>query len=218
MGVKNLATCSDGTIVPTLKSGYDMKVRIAKIDAAMARQRAQAQRDGKRLSECANYQKNKVKRAKLYEKARNRRQDYLHKTTRQLADAYDFVGMETLDSKNMMKNHHLAFAIADASWNEFSTFLGYKLKKLGKHLILIDRFVASTQLCSVCDRKTGPKGLAELSVREWDCSYCHAHHDRDVNAAQNMIHIYLTGHKSLVKKHPVECGITLVECVSSARC
>ena len=167
MGIKSLATGSDGLIIPNHKYGYALKDKIAKIDKKMSCQREQAKKDGKRLSECSNYQKTKHRRAKLYEKVRNRRRDHLHKATSLLSQNYDFIGMETLSSSNMMKNHHLAYAIADSSWNEFSTFLKYKMSKQGKEVIFIDRLIASTQTCSYCGKVTGPKGITELSVRQW---------------------------------------------------
>lgn len=188
MGIKDLATGSDGLVIPNHKHGYAMKDKIAKIDKKMSRQREQAKKDGKRLSECSNYQKTKRKRARLYEKVRNRRHDHLHKATSLLSQNYDFIGMETLSSSNMMKNHNLAYAIADSSWNEFSTFLKYKMSKQGNEVVFIDRFIASTQTCSHCGEVTGPKGLTELSVRQWQCSHCHTHHDRDMNAAQNILY------------------------------
>ena len=96
-----------------------------------------------------------------------------------------------------------------------TSILGRVKNLLVKHprVAVIDRCAPTTQLCPMC----GALNKHSLSERVYHCG-CGYHNDRDVHAAQNMIHIYLTGHKSLVKKHPVECGITLVECVSSARC
>lgn len=187
MGIKDLATGSDGMVIPNRRYGYSTKERIAKLDRKASRQREQAKREGKRLSDCKNYQKTKRKRAKLYEKVKNRRQDYLHNVTSQLSSSYDFIGMETLSSSNMIKNHCLAYAISDSSWNEFATFLEYKMKRDGKEVVFIDRFEKSTQICSYCGEVTGPRGLSGLSAREWTCSHCHTHHDRDINAAQNIL-------------------------------
>ena len=187
MGIKALATGSDGMVIPNRRYGYSIKGRAAKLDKKLSRQREQAKKEGKRLSDCKNYQKTKRKRARLHEKVKNRRHDYLHKVTSQLSHSYDFIGMETLSSSNMMKNHCLAYAISDSSWNEFTTFLKYKMERDGKEVVFIDRFEKSTQICSHCGEVTGPRGVSELSIREWTCSQCHAHHDRDINAAQNIL-------------------------------
>ena len=87
-----------------------------------------------------------------------------------------------------MKNHNLAFAIADASWCTFVAMLKYKAERKGSVVQLIDRFYASTQLCSACGDKTGPKGVSELNVRTWTCSNCGCTHGRDVNAANNILY------------------------------
>jgi putative transposase len=93
--------------------------------------------------------------------------------------------METLVPKNMVKNRKLAKAISDAAWGEVARQLEYKTQWYGRALIKVDRFYASSQTCSVC----GCKGseTKNLAVREWDCPNCGAHHDRDVNAARNIL-------------------------------
>ena len=128
-----------------------------------------------------NRNKQRIKVAKLHEKVANQRKDFLHKQSRQITNAYDCVCIENLDMKAMSKALHFGKSVADNGWGMFTTFLKYKLEKVGKKLVQIDKFFASSQLCSVCGYQN-PE-IKDLSIREWTCSNCKTHHDRDINAA-----------------------------------
>ena len=131
-----------------------------------------------------NRNKQRVKIASLHEKVANQRKDFLHKQSRQIANAYDCVCIENLDMKAMSKSLHFGKSVCDNGWGMFTTFLAYKLAELGKQLVKVDRFFASSQTCSVCGYKNTE--TKNLSVRAWDCPNCGTHHDRDVNAAINI--------------------------------
>lgn len=188
MGIKDLVITSEGQVFQNAKYAYKSKKELARLDRSLSRKREQAKKDGRDLEECKNYQKCKVKRARVYEKVKNQREDVLHKTTAMLIKNHDFIAVENLSASNLMKNHNLAFAIADVSWNSFFTKLKYKAERNGKIVQPINRFYASTQVCSNCNIKTGPKGLSQLNVRRWACKSCGSTHDRDINAATNILY------------------------------
>ena len=187
LGVKDLAITSDGDVFKNPSYARRAKKKLAREDKSLSRRREQAKKDGRKLEDCKNYQKQKVKRARAHEKVKNQREDGLHKATSTLIKNHDFVAVEDLSASNLMKNHKLAFSINDASWNSFLTKLKYKAARSGKAVQVVDRLYASTQLCSECEEKSGPRGFSQLNVREWTCSNCGATHDRDVNAAKNIL-------------------------------
>ena len=131
-----------------------------------------------------NREKQRIKVARLHEKVANQRKDFLHKKSRQIANAYDCVCIEDLNMKAMAQSLHFGKSVSDNGWGMFTAFLKYKLEELGKRLVKIDKFFASSQLCHVCGYKN--PNTKDLSVREWTCPCCQTHHDRDVNAAINI--------------------------------
>ena len=122
--------------------------------------------------------------AKKHEKIANQRKDFLHKLTKQITDENQVIVIETLSSKNMMKNHKLAKSIGDAGWYEFVRQLEYKAEQKGRTIIKADRFYPSSQICSACGHRDGKKAL---HIREWDCPSCGEHLDRDINASKNLL-------------------------------
>ena len=127
----------------------------------------------------------RIKVARLYEKITNIRIDNLHKISHKLIQENQLIVSENLKISNMVKNHNLAKNISDCSWYELTRQLQYKADWNGRQYIKIDTYFPSSQICNVCGYVN--KETKDLSVREWDCPCCHTHHDRDVNAAINIL-------------------------------
>lgn len=130
-----------------------------------------------------NWQKARQLKARYQAKIANKRKDYLHKLTTDLVKNYDVIVIEDLRTKNLQKNHHLAKSIANASWYLFRTMLTYKCQWYGKRLVVVSPNNTS-RICSVCGHNDGPK---PMEIREWTCPKCGVHHDRDINAAVNIL-------------------------------
>lgn len=132
-----------------------------------------------------NREKQKIKVARLHEKIANQRKDFLHKQSRQIANAYDCVCIEDLNMQAMSQALNFGKSVADNGWGMFTTFLDYKLKENGKRLIRVDKFFPSSQTCCCCGYRNHE--TKDLSVRAWVCPSCGTSHDRDVNAAINIM-------------------------------
>ena len=135
-----------------------------------------------------NRDKARVVVAKKHEKIANQRKDFLHKLSHRIVHENQVIAIETLSSKNMMQNHWLAKAIASVSWSEFTRQLEYKALWLGRTLIKADRWYPSSQICSACGHRGSKKSL---DIRAWTCTPCGTHHDRDINASQNLLALAL---------------------------
>ncbi len=176
LGIKALATTSDGIEYPNRKfiKRFDTKLR------RESRRLSRKQEGSKRR------EKQRIRKAKLEEHIANQRRDYLQKTTTELIRNYDVVCIENLKTKGMMQNHKLARAVSDVSFSEFRREIEYKAKWYGKTVRVVDTFFPSSQLCHFCGFRN-PE-TKNLSVREWICPECGKHHDRDFNAAINILH------------------------------
>ena len=130
------------------------------------------------------YEKQRLKVARIHEKITNSRMDLIHKTTTNLIKQFDIIYLEDLNIKGMMKNHKLSKAISDVSWGKFIDVLEYKALWNDKQIIHIDRFFPSSKTCSKCGWINNSLTLKD---REWICPKCGEKHDRDFNAATNIL-------------------------------
>ena len=184
LGLENFAILSTGEKIENPRFLVSLSKKLAREQKILSRRGLLAKKKGIELSDSFNYQKQKLKVARLHEKIAHQRRDFLHKLSTNLIKNHDVICIEDLASRNLMKNHHLARAVGDASWTEFVRQLHYKADWYGKNIVTISRWFPSSQLCSTCGENSGKKAL---SIREWTCESCGTHHDRDINASLNIL-------------------------------
>ena len=194
MGVADLMITSEGVKYPTIRFDKILAKKKHYWEKRLARRRLQAiqliaeDKHYKRLKirelmDFKNYQKAKLMVAKYNEKIANQRNNYLHELTKQLVEQYDVIKIEDLKTKNLMKNHKLARAIANQGWREIRRQLEYKCSWYGKQLVTVNPRKTS-QICSNCGYDDGKH---TLDIRQWTCPNCGVSHDRDINAAKNIL-------------------------------
>lgn len=186
LGLIDLLIGSDGTRYARPKFDYAFKDRLAQEQRKLSKMRTKLERANANLNECKNYQKQKHKVAKLYEHIANCAKDFNHKLSLRLVTEYDFIAAEHLNVSGLLKNHKLAYSISDVRWSQLVNFIKYKCRWYGKEFRQVDRFYASSKICSCCGAYYNDI-VNSLSVREWTCPDCGTHHDRDVNAARNIL-------------------------------
>ena len=175
LGIKDLCITSDGKKYENPKTIKKYEKKLVKLQRQLAN----------KTKGSRNYQKKRKQTALCYEKIVNARKDYLHKISSEIINENQVIVSENLQIKNMVKNHNLAKTISDVSWYELTRQLEYKSKWNGRNYIKIDTFYASSQLCFSCGYKN--TNVKDLKVRDWICPFCNTKHDRDINAAKNIL-------------------------------
>lgn len=183
LGIKDMAILSTGEKIKNIRFSKQLEDKLKKEQRKLSKRLLVAKKENRKLHESKNYQKQRIKVAKIHEKIMNMRVDFLHKLSMDIIKNHDIICIENLNIKGLLCNHKLAKSIADVSWHSFINKLEYKARWYGKEIIKVDRLYPSSQICSVCGYRGGKK---TLDIREWTCPVCHTHHDRDINASKNI--------------------------------
>ena len=174
LGIKDFAVTSDGEKIPNPRHLERKARNLARYQRRMARCRKGS----------ANREKAKAKVARAHRKVRASRAGFLHKASARLVRDHDVIAVEDLAVKNMVRNHSLAKAISDCGWGEFRRMVQYKAERAGRRVIPVDRWYPSSKTCSACGYLLA---ALNLDTRHWTCPSCGTRHDRDINAAKNIL-------------------------------
>ncbi len=199
LGINALATLSTGETLGSVKPYKALLNRLRRLSRRLSRKQKGS----------SNRYKEKQKLAKLHARISNIRTDHLHKITTDLIQRFGTFCLEDLHVKGLLKNKHLSRALADQSFFEFRRQLEYKAARYGRQIVIADRWYASSKICHHCGCKIEQ---LPLNIREWRCSHCGTHHNRDINAAINLKNLAVSSTVSACgEEGSGQCPVTLVK-------
>lgn len=186
LNTENFLTESTGAVVGNPRYYRTIKNRLAREQRKLSRRGRRAKAEHRKLSDCKNYQKQRLLVARIQAKVFSQRKNFLNNLSTSLIKNHDLVVAEELRSSNMLKNHALAMSISDVGWRAFLQMLTYKADMYGKTFLTIDPKY-TTQTCSECGHVMNGEEKLTLADRQWGCPNCQKHHIRDHNAAINIL-------------------------------
>ena len=188
LNTENFLTTSEGKVIDNPRYYRMIRGRLAKAQRTLSRRERRAKKEKRSLRNSKNYQKQRRLVAKIHDKIRNQRNNFLNINSTRLINNHDLIVAENLRSKNMLKNHALALSISDVGWRSFLQKLAYKANLYQRTFIVVHP-KNTTQTCHECGFIMGSGDTKKLTLkdREWTCPACQTHHIRDVNAAKNIL-------------------------------
>ena len=188
LNTENFLTTSEGKVIDNPRYYRMIKGRLAKAQRTLSRRERRAKKEKRSLRNSKNYQKQRRLVAKIHDKIRNQRNNFLNVNSTRLINNHDLIVAENLKSSNMLKNHALALSISDVGWRSFLQKLAYKADLYQRTFIVVHP-KNTTQTCHECGFIMGSGNTKKLTLkdREWTCPACQTHHIRDVNAAKNIL-------------------------------
>ena len=186
LNIENFLWDSNNNVVENPKVRRKIQKQLAEIQQSISRKAVRAKKEGRLLSECKNYQKERLRAAHLQIKIRGKGDDFRHVVSKRYVESQDIIAAEDLKVKNLLKNHKLALAISECGWSDFLRKLEYKCAMYGKRFIKVPPQY-TTQTCSSCGYVMRGGNTLQLNDREWICPECGTYHVRDYNAAKNIL-------------------------------